>query len=115
MKNNEDVLGIIFKVSDTIGVEVSNDNIVSILEKQDHKVQNFFRKLKFKIPQYKKVELDEFGSTVFLLIDGKRTVKEIGEILDSKYGEKIHPLYERLLLFLNHIDVNCNYIEKVDI
>lgn len=115
MKNNEDVLGIIFKVSDTIGVEVSNDNIVSILEKQDHKVQNFFRKLKFKIPQYKKVELDEFGSTVFLLIDGKRTVKEIGEILDSKYGEKIHPLYERLLLFLNHIDVNCNYIEKLDI
>ncbi|WP_270940965.1 PqqD family peptide modification chaperone [Romboutsia lituseburensis] len=115
MKNNEDVLGIIFKVSDTIGVEVSNDNIVSILEKQDHKVQNFFRKLKFKIPQYKKIELDEFGSTVFLLIDGKRTVKEIGEILDSKYGEKIHPLYERLLLFLNHIDVNCNYIEKLDI
>lgn len=115
MKNNEDVLGIIFKVSDTIGVEVSNDNIISILEKQDHKVQNFFRKLKFKIPQYKKIELDEFGSTVFLLIDGKRTVKEIGEILDSKYGEKIHPLYERLLLFLNHIDVNCNYIEKLDI
>ncbi|CEH34079.1 PqqD family peptide modification chaperone [Romboutsia lituseburensis] len=115
MKNNEDVLGIIFKASDTIDVEVSNDNIVTILEKQDHKVQNFFRKLKFKIPQYKKIELDEFGSTVFLLIDGKRTVKEIGEILDSKYGEKIHPLYERLLLFLNHIDVNCNYIEKLDI
>lgn len=115
MKNNEDVLGIIFKVSDTIGVEISNDNIVTILEKQDHKVQNFFRKLKFKIPQYKKIELDQFGSTVFLLIDGKRTVKEIGEILDSKYGEKIHPLYERLLLFLNHIDVNCNYIEKLDI
>lgn len=115
MKNNEDVLGIIFKASDTIDVEVSNDNIVTILEKQDHKVQNFFRKLKFKIPQYKKIELDEFGSTVFLLIDGKRTVKEIGKILDSKYGEKIHPLYERLLLFLNHIDVNCNYIEKLDI
>lgn len=115
MKNNEDVLGIIFKASDTIDVEVSSDNIVTILEKQDHKVQNFFRKLKFKIPQYKKIELDEFGSTVFLLIDGKRTVKEIGEILDSKYGEKIHPLYERLLLFLNHIDVNCNYIEKLDI
>lgn len=115
MKNNEDVLGIIFKASDTIDVEVSNDNIVTILEKQDHKVQNFFRKLKFKIPQYKKIELDEFGSTVFLLIDGKRTIKEIGKILDSKYGEKIHPLYERLLLFLNHIDVNCNYIEKLDI
>lgn len=115
MKNNEDVLGIIFKVSDTIDVEVNNDDSVIILEKQDHKVQNFFRKLKFKIPQYKKIELDEFGSTVFLLIDGKRTVKEIGEILDSKYGEKIHPLYERLLLFLNHIDVNCNYIEKLDV
>ncbi|MCG4734910.1 PqqD family peptide modification chaperone, partial [Casaltella massiliensis] len=28
-------------------------------------------------------------------------------------GEESHPLYERLLLFQNHIEVNCHYIEKV--
>lgn len=114
MKNNEDVLNIVFRVSDNIDYELNEDGTVTILEKQDHKIQKFFRKLKFKIPQYKKVTLDEYSSTVFTQINGKRTVKEIGEILEIKYGEKIQPLYERLLVFLNHIDVNCHYIEMIN-
>ncbi|MGL4730218.1 MAG: PqqD family protein [Clostridium sp.] len=112
--NNEEVLNIIFRISDNLEYEVAKDNSVTILEKQDHKVQNFFRKLKFKIPQYRKISLDEFGSYVFLQIDGKKTIKDIGENLKSKYGDKVNPLYERLLLFLNHIDVNCKYIQKTN-
>lgn len=113
MKSNEEILGIIFKIRDCVEYEVNEDGIVTILEKQEHKIQKFFRKLKFKIPMYKKIELDEYSSAVFVQIDGVKTVKEIGENLEVKFGEKVHPLYERLLLFLNHIDVNCNYIEKV--
>lgn len=114
MKNNEEVLNLVFKKSENIEYEVSSDGIVTILEKQNHKVQNFFRKLKFKIPMYKKMELDEYGSFIFLQIDGKKNVEELGMKLEEKYGEESHPLYERLLLFLNHIDVNCHYIEKID-
>ncbi|CEI72802.1 MULTISPECIES: PqqD family protein [Romboutsia] len=113
MKTNEDILNIVFKINDKIDYEV-NEGVVTILEKQDHKIQQFFRKLKFKIPMYKKTELDEYGSFVFSNIDGKKTVKEIGKELELKYGEKSHPLYERLLIFLNHIDANCNYIEKIN-
>lgn len=114
MKNNQEVLNLVFKKSENIEYEVSSDGIVTILEKQDHKVQNFFRKLKFKIPMYKKMELDEYGSFIFLQIDGKKNVEELGIKLEEKYGEESHPLYERILLFLNHIDVNCHYIEKID-
>lgn len=114
MKNNEEVLNLVFKKSENIKYEVSSDGIVTILEKQDHKVQNFFRKLKFKIPMYKKMELDEYGSFIFLQIDGKKNVEELGIKLEEKYGEESHPLYKRILLFLNHIDVNCHYIEKID-
>jgi len=114
INNNEDVLNIIYKVSDNLEYEVDKDNIVTILEKQEHKVQKFFRKLKFKIPEYKKISLDEYGSFVFLQINGKNTIKDIGESLEAKYGDKAKPLYERLLLFLNHIEVNSNYIEKVN-
>lgn len=113
MRTNEDILNIVFKINDKIDYEV-NEGVVIILEKQDHKIQQFFRKLKFKIPMYKKIELDEYGSFVFSNIDGKKTVKEIGKELELKYGEKSHPLYERLLIFLNHIDVNCNYIQKIN-
>jgi len=115
LKNNEDVLNIIYKICDNLEYEVDKDNIVTILEKQDHKVQKFFRKLKFKIPECKKIILDEFGSLIFLQIDGKKNVKDIGESLEAKYGDKVHPLYERLLLFLNHIDINCHYIEKINL
>lgn len=112
MENNEDVLNLVFKKSENVEYEVSEDGVVTILEKQNHKIQNFFRKLKFKIPMYKKMELDKYGSYIFLQIDGKKSVKDIGENLELKYGEEIHPIYERLLLFLNHINVNCQYIEK---
>jgi hypothetical protein len=112
--NNQEILSIVFKISDGLEYEVSTDNIVTMLVKQDHKIQKFFRKLKFRIPEYKRTSLDEYGSWVFLLIDGVKTVKDIGENLEVKYGDKVHPLYERLLLFLNHINVNCHYIEKTN-
>ncbi|AKN29851.1 hypothetical protein Ccar_02935 [Clostridium carboxidivorans P7] len=115
LNNNEDVLNIIFKIVDNLEYEVDKDNIVTILEKQDHKIQRFFRKLKFRIPEYKKTTLDEYASYVFLQVDGKKTVKDIGENLETKYGDEAHPTYERLLLFLNHIDVNCHYIEKTNL
>ncbi|SCJ26866.1 Uncharacterised protein [uncultured Clostridium sp.] len=112
--NNNDILNLVFKVSSNVDYEV-NDDLVTIIEKQDHFIQKFFRKLKFKIPMYKKIELDKYSSFVFLQIDGKNTVKDIGCNLESAYGEDSHPLYERLLVFLNHIEVNCKYIEKVSL
>lgn len=111
--NNEDALKLIFKISKNIDYEVDN-KIVTVLEKQNHPIQKFFRKLKFKIPLYKKIKLDEYCSFVFLQIDGERTVKDIGKNLENIYGEDCHPLYERLLMFLNHIEINCNYIERVE-
>ena len=114
MKDNEEILNLKFKVCDNIEYKVDENRIVTILEKQDHKIQRFFRKLKFKIPLYKEIDFDEISSEVFLQIDGDKTVKEIGDNLEKKYGEKVNPLYERLLIFLNHIYINCEYIEKID-
>lgn len=111
--NNKDALNMVFKISDKIDYQVDN-KIVTVLEKQNHPIQNFFRRFKFRIPLYKKVILDQYSSHVFLQINGENTVEDIGKSLDKTYGDDSHPLYERLLLFLNHIEVNCNYIEKVE-
>ena len=112
--SNEANLNMVFKICDNVEYDVDKDGIVTIFEKQDYKIQKFFRKLKFKIPMYKKVELDKYSIYVFSHIDGEKTVKDLGEVLDLKYGKESHPLYERLLLFLNHIEVNCKYIEKMN-
>lgn len=114
MKSNEEILNLKFKICDDLEYKVNDNGIVTIFEKQDHKIQRFFRKLRFKIPLYKKIDFDEISSEVFLLIDGQRTVKEIGENLEIKYGDKVNPLYERLLVFLNHIHINCKYIEIIE-
>jgi hypothetical protein len=113
--NNEEFLNVIFKIVDNLEYEVDINNVVSILKKQDYKVQKIFRKLNFRIPEYTKKSLDEYGSYAFLQIDGKKTVKDIGENLEAKYGDKVYPLYERLLLFLNYINFNCHYIEKTNL
>ena len=46
MSNNEEVLNIKFKICDNIEYEVDKEGIVTIFEKQDHKIQKIFRKLK---------------------------------------------------------------------
>lgn len=113
MESNEEVLNLRFKICDNIVYKVDDNRIVTIIEKQDHKIQKFFRKLKFKIPLYKEIDFDEISSEVFLQIDGDKTVKEIGSNLEKKYGDKVNPLYERLLIFLNYIYRDCKYIKKV--
>lgn len=114
MKTNREILSLIYAVSPTLEYE-SNDGIVTILERQDHKIQQLFRRLKVRIPQYKKIELDPYASFVFLHIDGKNTVERIGGLLDERYGEDAHPLYERLLLFMNYLDATAGYIRKLDV
>ena len=114
MKTNEDILNLKFKVCDNIEYMIDENGMVTLLEKQDHKIQSFLRKLKFKIPLYKEIELDEYCSTVFIMLNGENTVEEVGENLYLKFGEKVHPLYERLLLFINHIYTDCKYIEMIN-
>lgn len=111
MKTNEEILNLKFKICDNVEYLIDKNGTVTLLEKQDHKIQNILRKLKFKIPMYKEIELDEYCSTIFIMLNGKNTVEELGQNLELKYGEKVHPLYERLLLFINHIYTDCKYIE----
>lgn len=112
--NNKDILNLKFKICDTLKYSIDDMGIVTIHEKQDDKIQNILRKLKIKIPMYKDIELDEYCSTVFSQINGINTVEYIGIILQETYGQEVLPLYERLLLFINHISINCNYIERIN-
>ena len=113
MHNDDQRLGMIFRVNPVLVIEKDENGVVTICERQDHPIQRFFRKIKIRIPEYKKTSLDEFGSFVFNQIDGECNVGEIGNRLEAVFGEKAHPVYERLLLFLSFIDEKCHYIERV--
>lgn len=48
-----------------------------------------------KEPTYR-VNLDKYGSYVWKLCDGERTVRAIGKALSEKYGKEVEPVFERL-------------------
>lgn len=70
-----------------------------------HKIaQRFFKK-----PRYSYIKLDEFGSCVWMQIDGEKTIYEIGQILKTKHEKAAEQLYERLSKFIGILEHN-NYI-----
>jgi hypothetical protein len=46
------------------------------------------------------IHLDEYGSAVWELCDGERTIKVIAQELKTKFGKKVEPLYGRLAEFI---------------
>ncbi|MBM4248263.1 MAG: PqqD family protein [Euryarchaeota archaeon] len=52
------------------------------------------------------LNLDSYGSFVWLLIDGKTTVRKLGALLREEYGETVEPLYGRLAHFLSLLERN---------
>lgn len=68
--------------------------------------QGFMNKLVQVIlrkPKFSYIHLDEIGSTVWKNIDGKRDIVFIGEILKEEFGEKIEPLYDRLVSYFDYL------------
>lgn len=63
----------------------------------------------FKKPKISYIHLDELGSFVWPLIDGEKSILVIGEAVDAHFGERAHPLYERLAKFFRILE-SYNFI-----
>ncbi|MDH3253151.1 MAG: PqqD family protein [Ignavibacteria bacterium] len=50
-----------------------------------------------------KLNLDEFGSFVYMACDGSTSVAGIGEALRNRFGERIEPVNGRLELFIKEL------------
>jgi hypothetical protein len=57
----------------------------------------------FKTPLEVTIDLDEIGSHVWRLIDGERTIADIGNKLQEELGEKVEPTYPRLIMFMRYL------------
>lgn len=59
---------------------------------------------KLRLKTRRRVKLDDYGWTVWESINGKRDVREIGEILRKRFGDEVEPLYPRLSKFLAYLN-----------
>jgi hypothetical protein len=80
--------------------EVSSEEIVTILiPKFKNKIAKSLIPIKMKSADFR-VKLEKFGSAVWLLIDGKKKVGEIIDIVEKQFGQEIHPADERISKYI---------------
>jgi hypothetical protein len=96
------------------GHEMNDNGLIDVLVPRFK--NKFFKK--FFIPSskspYIRANLDEFGSETWKLIDGQHRVSAIADILNEKFGEKIHPVLDRLTMFLTNLYRN-GFISFIEI
>ncbi|MCR5785926.1 MAG: PqqD family protein [Eubacterium sp.] len=110
MKNNN-FLDYVFKINDNLSWTLSDSGEVTIAMENKGFTNRIAQKF-FKKPAVSHISLTGMGSFIFPLIDGKKTVYEIGQLVKEEYKEKAEPLYERLSLFLKKLE-ECGFISVV--
>ena len=88
---------------------MENNGFVTVVQENKGFYNRLAQKM-FKTPEVSNIDFDEFGSFVWLSIDGKNTVFDIGGKVKEKFGEDVEPLYPRLIQFLNVLK-EVKYIE----
>ncbi len=89
-----------------IEYEIGDDDLVTLLAPRfSNRLLKRWLQPRLKRP-YLGVRLDEIGTAVWLLCDGKRTVKEIAGPLRERFAEEIEPCFDRLSVFLRNLEGN---------
>ena len=94
-KNNENYLEKIPVKSEKIGWNQDEEGKVT-LEIENKGVFNRIAQKLFKKPKISYVHLDEMGSFIWPIIDGEKNIIDLGKEVESHFGEKANPIYERI-------------------
>ena len=86
-----------------IGYTVDEKGVIT-LEIENKGLFNRIAQKVFKKSKISYIHLDEMGSFVWPIINGEKSISEIGEAVDEHFGEKAHPLYERLAKYFQILE-----------
>lgn len=77
-----------------------DDDSLVVLEVENTGAFNRLAQKFFKRPKVTKVHMERFGSFIWPLIDGERTVAELADLLKERFGEEAEPLYPRVAKYM---------------
>lgn len=86
-----------------IRYEVSEDKKVILLQ-ENTGLFNWIAQKLFKKPRISQIHLDEMGNFIWPLIDGKRNLIDISELVRDEFGDKAEPLYNRLVQYIKTLE-----------
>ncbi len=93
--NTKNYLDIIPQRNPEIGWETDENGIVT-LSRNNKGIANRIAQILLRKPKISYIHLDETGSFVWPLIDGEKSIFELGKSVKEHFGDKAEPLYERL-------------------
>ena len=82
----------------------TDDHGIVTLDIDNKGVFNKIAQVVFKRPKVSHIHLDELGSFAWTLTDGETSIYEMGGAVEERFGDKAHPLYERLAKFFQILD-----------
>ena len=86
-----------------IKYDISEDKKVTLLQ-ENTGLFNWIAQKLFKKPRVSQIHLDEMGNFIWPLIDGKRNLIEISELVHEEFGDKAEPLYNRLVQYIKTLE-----------
>ena len=87
---------------------------LSKLEIENKGAFNTIAQKLFGKPRYTKIHLDDNGTFIWPLIDGRKTVEDIAALVKDEFGEKAEPLYPRIVKYFQIMESYhfVNFINK---
>ncbi|MCI9315331.1 MAG: PqqD family protein [Lachnospiraceae bacterium] len=71
-----------------------------ILEVENTGAFNRIAQKLFKRPKVTQVHMEKYGSFLWPLIDGVRSVMELADLQKAEFGEEVEPLYPRVVKYM---------------
>lgn len=83
--------------------KADDEGIVS-LEIENVGFMNRVAQKLFKKPKVSYIHLDKTGSFVWQIMDGEKTIIDLGKEVEAQFGDEANPLYERLAQYFRILD-----------
>ncbi|MBR2715661.1 MAG: PqqD family protein [Ruminococcus sp.] len=81
-----------------------DDKQLVTLEMENKGVVNRIAQKLIRKPKISYIHLEEFGSYIWTNIDSKKSIYEIGKMVEEHFGEKANPLYDRLATYFKTLE-----------
>lgn len=111
MANKENYLDFVYAKNADLAWTQSESGEV-IVEMENKGFTNRVAQKFFKNPAVSKITLEGMGSFIWICIDGTRSVYDIGLLVHDKYGDEAEPLYERLSVYMKHLE-QVGFVKRV--
>lgn len=82
----------------------ADENGMITIDIENKGIMNRIAQKLLKKPKVSHIHLDEIGSFVWPMIDGEKTISDMGNPLEEHFGDKAKPTFERLAQFFRVLE-----------